>query len=167
MTLLRYGYLAGFLVCAALLGAAFYFEIILYMDPCPLCMLQRLVTALIGVGCLLAFILDRFQWPLRFSLALVIASSIFGIFVADHHLWLQSLPPEEVPACGPGFYYMLDTMPMSDLLDVMLHGDGNCAEVSWRFFGLSMPGWTMVFFIAFGIAGLLSLLATWHKTARR
>lgn len=165
--LLRYGYLAGFLICAALLGAAYYFEIVMYLDPCPLCMVQRLATLLIGLSCLLAFVCSDFRWGSRIALALVTASAIFGYFVADHHIWIQHLPPEEVPACGPSFEYLIETLPLNELISIMLHGDGNCAEVNWMFWGMSMPEWTRIFFACFAIAGLISLIYSWSRGERR
>ena len=94
-------------------------------------MVQRLATLLIGIGCLLAFIFDGFRWMSRLALALTTGSAIFGAVVADHHIWIQHLPPEDVPACGPSFDYLLETLPMNELISIMLHGDGNCADVSW------------------------------------
>jgi disulfide bond formation protein DsbB len=69
-------------------------------------------------------------------------------------LWLQHLPPSEVPECGPGLEYMLDALPFTDVLAKVLHGSGECAEVLWRFLGLSIPGWSLVAFSAFLFAGL-------------
>jgi protein dithiol:quinone oxidoreductase len=166
-SLLRYGYLAGFLICAGLLGAAYYFEIVMYLDPCPLCMVQRLAVLIMGIGCLLAYIFDDFRWPSRLFLALVTASAVFGYFVADHQVWLQHLPADQVPACGPGFDYLLETLPMSELLQVMLHGDGSCAEVTWAFWGMSMAEWTRVFFVGFTLAGFISLIISWRRGDRR
>lgn len=165
-SLLRYSYLAGFLICVGLLGAAYYFEIVMYLDPCPLCMVQRLATLLIGIGCLLAYIFDNFRWPSRLFLALATASAIFGYAVADHQVWLQHLPPEDVPECGPGFDYLLETLPMTELFKVILQGDGSCAEITWMFLGMSMPEWTRVFFACFALAGFFSLYISWKRGDR-
>mgnify|MGYP002010748585 FL=1 len=161
---LHHGYLAAALSCAGLLAMAYYFEYVLYLDPCPLCMLQRLITLMIGIGFLLAFFTRNTGWPLKLSLLFTIGWGVFGIWAADHQLWLQNLPPEDVPACGPSFDYMLDTMPLAELLKVMLHGDGNCAEVSWTLLGKSMPWWTR---IAFAVYGLAALFAPWRSSVKR
>lgn len=166
-TWLSYAYLAGCLSCVALLSAALYFEYVLYMDPCPMCMVQRLATFLIGVGFLVAFLGRNHRWLLIVSLLFVLAAAILGVWSADHHIWLQHLPKEEVPACGPGIDYLIDTLPLSELLDVMLKGDGNCAETVWSFLGLSMPEWTRVYFALYLLAALYALAMTWkqqHKT---
>ncbi len=165
---LHHGYVAGFLSCAGLMGAAYYFEYVLYLDPCPLCMLQRLATVLIGVGFLAAFFTrskpgQYGNWLLIAALLFTAAAAALGIWAADHQLWLQALPAEEVPACGPSFDYMMETMPLSELLKVMLHGDGNCAEVSWTLLGKSMPWWTRVAYAGYFIAALFALWKVWPR----
>lgn len=162
---LHHGYLAGFLCCAGLMAAAFYFEYVMFLDPCPLCMLQRLATVLTGLGFLAAFIVSmatshRPGWPLRTALLLTLAAALFGWWAADHHVWLQGLPADEVPACGPSFDYLMDTLPLSELLSIMLQGNGNCAEVSWQFWGLSMPEWLRLWFIGFTAAIVFALYRT-------
>lgn len=157
---LRHGYLAGFLCCVALMAAAFYFEYVLYLDPCPLCMVQRLATVLTGIGFLAAFFVHNRPWPLRIALLFTLAACIFGWWSADHHVWMQNLPPEEVPACGPSFAYLMETLPLTDLLNILLKGDGNCAEVDWIFLGLSMPEWLRIWFIGFTAAVVFALVKT-------
>lgn len=162
---LRHGYLAGFLSCVGLMAAAYYFEYALFLDPCPLCMVQRLATILIGLGFLLAFIAapragQPANWWLRSALLFTLAACIFGLWAAEHHIWIQNLPPEDVPACGPSFEYMMQTLPLTDLLSIMLKGNGNCAEVNWSFIGLSMPAWVLIWFVGFTLATLFALFKT-------
>ncbi|MCT7359300.1 disulfide bond formation protein B [Thalassolituus pacificus] len=165
---LHHGYLAGFLSCVALLAAAYYFEYALYLEPCPLCMVQRLATLAIGLGCLAAFIARQREnkpasWTLRIALIFTLLSAIGGVWVADHHVWLQNLPPEDVPACGPGFDYLIETLPLSELIGVMLRGNGNCADVSWSFVGLTMPEWTRLWFIGYTLAAAFALFRVWPR----
>jgi disulfide bond formation protein DsbB len=84
----------------------------------------------------------------------VVLGAVVGAAVAGRHVWMQHLPPGEVPECGPGLSYLLETAPFLDVLKTVLLGDGNCAEVQWSFLGLSMPGWTLLWFLAVG-AGTL------------
>ena len=155
-------YLMGLLSCIALLAAAYYFEYILYMDPCPLCMVQRLVTALIGVGFLIALIgthigthIDtKARFLTVMGLLLTAVTGGFGVWVADHHVWLQGLPPEEVPACGPDLAYMIETLPLKTLITTVLEGSGSCADISWSFLGMSMPEWTRLWFAGFAVLAL-------------
>ena len=80
--------------------------------------------------------------------------ALAGAAVAGWHARLQSLPPDEVPSCGPGLEYMLDTFPLTETLKMVFKGSGECAEVSWQFLGISMPGWVLVWMVALGAAGV-------------
>ena len=157
---LHWGYLAGFLTCVGLMAAAFYFEYVLYLDPCPLCMTQRLGTVMIGVGFFLAFLSRNTRWLLLVALLFTLAAAVFSTWVADHQIWMQGLPKEEVPACGPSMNYLIETLPLTDLLSVMLNGDGNCAEIVWSLWGMSMPEWTRICFIGFVLAAVYAIFHT-------
>lgn len=158
---LRHGYLLGFLCCVGLMAAAYYFEYVEFLDPCPLCMVQRLATVLIGLGFLSAFFLEtKGGWWLRGALLFTLAAGVFGIWSASHHIWLQSLPAEEAPACGPSFEHLMHTLPLSELLSIMLKGNGNCAEISWSLWGLSMPAWVRLWFVGFTAAVGFALFKT-------
>lgn len=145
----RPAYLLGFLVCAGLMAWAFWLQYGEGLEPCPLCALQRF--AVIGIG--IVFLIAAVHNPGRIAtfvyavLTLVIGG--FGAVTAARHVWIQSLPKGEVPTCGMGFNYMLDTMPLMDVLNKVFTGSGECAEGGWEFLGLGIPAWTLVFFIAF------------------
>ncbi len=156
---MRVAWLLGFVACAAVMGYVLYVQYAQHIVPCPLCILQR--VAVIGMGVvLLAGGLHQPRAVGRWVYAAVLALvGLVGIGVAWRHLWLQSLPPDQVPACGPSLGYMLGTFPLSETLKMVLTGSGECADVNWIFLGLSMPAWSLIF-----MAGLL-LWAFW--TARR
>ena len=140
------------LACGASLAVALYMEHILGLAPCPLCMMQRVWMLSAGILALIALAHSP-GWGIYPLLGLV-ASTVGGGF-SIRQLYLQSLPPEEVPACGPDLAYMLDAFPLSDILVAMTSGTGDCAEVAWSFLGISIPGWTLVMFIiiaAFNLA---------------
>ncbi len=142
--------LAGFLSCAGMMAYALYAQYQLFLDPCPLCILQR--VAVIGMGViflLLAVHNPRSGWARRIYLGLFGLSVLGGIIVAGRHVWLQHLPPDKVPSCGPGLGYMLDTFPLAETLKKVFTGSGECASIDWSFLGLSMPTWVVI-----GIAGL-------------
>jgi len=148
----RPAYVLGALVCAALIGYALYAQYVQGLEPCPLCVFQRVAV----IGCGLVFTVAALHGPgrkgaLGYALATLVIAGI-GSMVAMRHLWLQSLPPSEVPVCGPGLNYMLETLPFTDVLSKVLQGSGECAAVDWRFLGLSLPGWTLVFFITMIVA---------------
>jgi len=144
----RIGYLLGFFVCAGLMGYALYLQYVMDLEPCPLCILQR--VAVIAMG--LVFLIAAFHNPGRTGagvyalLQLVIGGA--GAAIAARQVWLQSLPIDQVPACGMGLNYMLETLPFTDVLQKVLEGSGECAEKGWEFLHLSIAGWTLVFFVA-------------------
>lgn len=138
----------------ALLAYAFYVQFGLGLEPCPLCIMQRLALialtlVFLGAGAHGATGGGRFAWA-----ALVALAAGAGIAIAGRHVWLQSLPPELVPACGPGLDYLIDALPLFDALTEAFHGSGECANVDWRFLGLAMPAWTLLWFIALGAGGV-------------
>ena len=144
----------GFLVCSGMIAYALYEQFQLLLDPCPLCLFQRM--AVIGMG--LAFLLLAAHNPSRVwvrstYLGLFGVSMFAGITVAGRHVWLQHLPPDKVPSCGPGLGYMLDTFPLGDALKMVFTGSGECAEVKWSFLGMSMPTWVLISVVILGAVG--------------
>ncbi|MGB0958110.1 MAG: disulfide bond formation protein B [Litorivicinus sp.] len=141
------------LVCFSLLSTAFYMEYVLYLEPCPLCMAQRVVFALFGLVGLAMAIRPR---AIRRYAIIATVIALAGLALATRQLYLQSLPPELVPACAPGLYYMIESFPVLEVLSAMLTGTGDCAEVQWTFLTLSIPGWTALSFaiMAAAAAGL-------------
>ena len=132
--------LTGFLSCAGMMAYALFAQYQLYLDPCPLCILQR--VAVIGMGIIflsLAAHNPRPGWAHRVYLGLFGLSVLGGIIVAGRHVWLQHVPPDKVPSCGPGLGYMLDSFPLADALKMVFTGSGECASIDWSFLGLSMP----------------------------
>ncbi|AOY89050.1 disulfide bond formation protein DsbB [Marinobacter salinus] len=146
-----------FVVCAGLLGVAFYMEHVMGLEPCPLCWLQRFGFMGAGAVSLLAFLHGPKGFGIRIYGGLLAVTAGAGLGVAGRQLWLQSLPADQVPACGPSVEYMLEVLPFFEVLSTALRGTGDCAEVVWRFLGLSIPGWTAVFFALLVIVGLALL----------
>lgn len=158
MRLSRSLYLLVFVACALLLVIAFYMEHVMGLEPCPLCMLQR--VAVLGVG--LVALIAALHGPVsitanRLYAVLIALLALIGAGLAGRQLWLQSLPPDLVPACGPSVDYLLEAFPLMDVVMIALQGTGDCAKVSWMFLGLSIPGWTLIAFVTF-IAVMLFLL---------
>lgn len=153
--------LSGLFTCIALLAGAYYFQFALDMEPCPLCIMQRVATLMVAIGCLAAFILSSRPIGVFVASIWTLIASLFGLYLAQHHNWLQGLPADQVPSCGPSLEYMIDAFPIMDIITVLLRGNGNCADVSWSFIGLSMPGWLMVFFIGFAMASVFGIFSAW------
>lgn len=152
----RTAYLLGFVICVALLGYAIYAEKQLNLMPCNLCILQRLAFVWMG----LFFLIGGLHGPKgggRWAYAvLVLIGAAFGVAIAGRQLWLQSLPADQVPACGAGFSMLVAQLkghyiPLNQFITTMLSGDGDCAKVTWKFLGLTMAGWTMIWYVALAI----------------
>ena len=138
--------------------AVAYFENSLKLEPCYLCMIQRAVIIVIGMICLLAVVHNPRQFGQRVYSSLSIIMVIVGIYFSGKQLWLQSLPESQVPSCGIPVEHLFDIFSITEAITMLLHGDGNCAEVRWQLMGLSMPGWVMVCFVGFGIIGIIQFL---------
>ena len=132
------------LVCGVLLSTALYMEHVMGLNPCPLCMMQRLWVLIVGLIAL-GSLAHNPRWGI-YPLIGALSACVGGGF-SIKQLWLQSLPADQVPACGPDLAYMLEAFPLGDILLAMTSGTGDCAEVSWSFLGLSIPGWTLIGFI--------------------
>lgn len=158
----RSQFLTGFLLCAALLAYALYVQFGMLMLPCPLCILQRLAFAAMGI----VFLVGGLHSPKGrvgrgvYGL-LVSAAAATGAGVAGRHVWLQSLPASEVPLCtSMGLDYMVEAMGPLKALSSVLAGSGECAKVDWTFLGLSMPAWTLAWFVGLGLG---ALWAAWRR----
>jgi disulfide bond formation protein DsbB len=151
-------YTLGALTCLFLIVFAYYFEYALELEPCPLCIMQRVAVFMVGLGCIIGALTSNIRFRTHIVIAIwIFSSSIFGIWLADHHRWLQGLPADLVPSCGPSLDYMIKSFPLSDIIRLLLRGNGSCAKVSWSFLSLSMPVWVEIFFILFSLASLIGL----------
>lgn len=154
--------LAGFLACAALIGFALYSQEAWGLVPCPLCIFQRIAFAALGLVLLVGAIHGPSSRVGRgvYGVLALIAGGV-GASIAGRHVWLTTLPPSEVPACGPPLQFMMETNPLTDVVRKVLTGSGECAKVDWTFLGLSMPAWALTWFVA------LTLFALYAAFRRR
>lgn len=141
--------------CIALLGFAWYLQLWVGLNPCPLCLLQRWVMYAMAGMFVIATVVPgrgalRYLWA-GFSGAL----GSLGTAIAARHVWLQGLPPEQVPACGPDLAGMLANFGLAETLSMTLSGSGDCAVIDWSLLGLSIPGWALLWFVLLGLGGLL------------
>ena len=133
----RIGNFAGFLVCAGLIAYALYSQYGLGFEPCPLCIFQRIAVMAAGA----IFLVAALHNPR--------VTGLSGILIAARHVWIQAQPPGTVAACGATLDYMLDILPVMDVITKVLTGSGECAQINWTLLGLSMPWWVL-----FACAGL-------------
>ncbi|WP_329742771.1 disulfide bond formation protein B [Dyella sp. A6] len=160
----RVSFLAGFLVCAGLIGFALYAQYVMMMDPCPLCILQRVAFIALGLVFLVGGLHAPRNWGRWVYVGLLVLVALVGVGIASRHLWIQSLPPDQVPSCGAPLGYMLETRASNGgligVLAKVLTGSGECARVQ-SILGLPMPLWSLIWFV---LLGLWSLRAGWRRS---
>ena len=150
----RLYYAAPAIFIACLLGYGYYLQYVDGLEPCPLCMVQRLFFYLL----IATFVIAALHAPRRVGAwiytAFVVLFAAGGAATAGRQVWLQHLPADKVPQCGPDLFFMLENMPLSRTLQKLIQGSGECAAVDWKFLGLSIAGWALVWFIALAVYAL-------------
>jgi disulfide bond formation protein DsbB len=150
----RPGNLLGFAASAPLLGVAYVSQYALGLEPCPLCILQRVAVLVLG----LVFLAAALHAPGRrggaFYGLLLAVLALLGAAIAGRHVWITAQPPGTVADCGASLDYMLEVLPLAEVMAKVLTGSGECGSIDWRFLGLSMPAWVLVWLLALGAWGL-------------
>jgi disulfide bond formation protein DsbB len=150
----RTGNLAGFLMCLCLIGYALYAQYGLGLEPCPLCILQRVAVIAAGVLFLLALLHDPGDRGARAYGVLIDLAALAGIAVAARQIWIIAQPPGSVAECGASLDYMMAVLPWHEVLAKVLTGSGECSKVDWTFLGLNMPTWVLMSLVVVGTWGL-------------
>lgn len=148
----------AFLACFVAIAGALYLEHFEGLDPCPLCIFQRVGVIFAGLFFLLATLHNPGAVGQRIYAALAGIGAVGGGAVAARHIWLQGLPPEDVPACGPALDYMMDVFPFLEVMSMVLTGSGECAKIDWLFLGVSLPMWSLLVAIGLTAVALFQLL---------
>jgi protein dithiol:quinone oxidoreductase len=157
----RQGNLLGLAACVGLLAYAYYAQAFLHLDPCPLCIFQRIGVFTLGVVFLAAAGQDSGLWARRVYSLLLGLAALATIGVAVRQLYIQSMPEGSVPACGASLDFMLKVFSLSEVLVKVLTGSGECAKVTWTFLGLAMPAWVLIAALVLGVYGI------WNNLRRR
>ena len=147
----RRNFLFGSVACVGLIAYAMYTQIYGGLQPCPLCIFQRVAFAALAM----VFLIGGLHAPAgrrarRVYAVMAMLAAALGAAIAGNHVRLQHLPPDQVPACGPGLDYLLEAMPLTGVVRKVMTGSGECAEVDWSFLGLAMPAWSLVGFLMLG-----------------
>lgn len=159
----RRGNFLGAAVCAALLAYALYAQYGMHLEPCPLCIFQRVAVLVVGVLFVLAALHHPGPTGARIYGVLIALAALGGIGVAARHIWIQAQPPGSVAACGAGLDYMLEIMPVVEVIRKVLTGSGECGKIDWSFLGLSMPWWVL---LALVVLGLWGVVVNWRRAER-
>lgn len=144
---MRMWYGLGALACFAFIGFAIFSQFQWGLQPCPLCIFQRIAFAVLG----LVFAVGALHNPKNNGrwvyMGLAAVPALIGSLIAGRHVWLTHLPADQVPSCGPGLNFLMDAFPLWNVVKTVLTGSGECAKVDWAFLGLSMPAWSLLWFI--------------------
>src|ERR1700733_2715600 len=149
---------AGFIACVALLGYAYYTQYQLGLEPCPLCIFQRIGIATLGVMFLIAGLHNPRHWGAVVYAVLIAAAALATIGVATRHLYVQSLPPGTIPACGAPLDVLLQFTPVTEVIRKVLTGSGEGSQVNWKFLGLPMPALVLIWALGLGAMGVFANL---------
>ena len=128
------------------------------LDPCPLCVFQRVAVISVGVVALIAAVHGPQAWGQRIYAGLMALSAFAGVVVAGRHVWLQHLPADQVPSCGPGLDFWIAALPWQQVVQQVFQGSGECAKVDWTLLGLSLPMWTLMLFVGLLLAAMVQLV---------
>jgi disulfide bond formation protein DsbB len=155
----RQANLLGFAACAGAVAFALFSQYGLGFAPCHLCIFQRVEVAALGLVFLVAALHDPKATGARVYGALIALVAAVTAITAGRHVWIQMQPAGSVPGCGADLEFMLDVMPLMQVIIKVFSAGGECAKVDWTFLGLSMPGWVLLFALG---AGAWGLWANWR-----
>jgi protein dithiol:quinone oxidoreductase len=146
--------LLGAAICVALLGYAYFSQYVMHLEPCPLCIFQRIGVLAVCIAFLIAAAHDPRGGGRKAYAGLILLAAAATIAVAAKHLWIQAQPPGTVAECGASLKFMIKVLPLTEVFSRVLNGSGECAKITWRFLGLSMPAWVLIAAAGLGGYGL-------------
>ncbi len=147
----------GLVISLGMIGIALFFQYYMELIPCPLCIVQRVIVMVFAGIFLLALLQGPKTWGRHIYGLLLTLTSLAGLLIAGRHTWLQHLPAEKVPECGPGLEFWMKNLPTNEVIQKVFQGSGECAEVVFSFLSLSIPEWSLIAFALFLIYSLILL----------
>ncbi len=157
----------GAVACFAMLGYAYFEQYVEHLEPCPLCMFQRITIFALGVVFLIAALHNPRSWGKYVYVILIAVAALATIGVSGRHHYVQSQPPGSIPACGAPLEALIRMFPLTQVIRKVLRAGGECAVVNWRFLGLAMPAWVLICAAALGIWGVIGNLLARAAPAKR
>jgi disulfide bond formation protein DsbB len=153
----RKGYFLGFVVSFGLVGLALWLQTKYNLDPCPLCISQRIAFMALGGLFLLAALHNPKNMARKIHAALQLIAVLIGAGVASRHIWIQANPDKVMSECGAGFDYIIETFPASRAMELIFKGTGECSEAGWTFLSLTIPQLSLIAFVVLGVYALVLL----------
>lgn len=145
-------------VSVALLAFGMYLQLVVGLEPCPMCIVQRYALILVALVAGVAACFKGRGWIVGGAIGMG-AFAAFGAFTAARQSWLQWNPPE-ILSCGRDFFGMIESFPLRRAIPMIFRGSGDCSKIDWTFLGLTIANWSFLWFAAF------TLLAAWVWFAR-
>lgn len=155
MSVRRLTNLGGFLVCSGLMAYAYYSQFHNGLEPCVLCIIERIAMITLGIIFLISFLHNPKTIGARVYSVLLILTSAAGSSVSIRHIYIQHLPPYMLPPCGPGLNYLFQSLPLNKFIIKAFTGTADCSVVKWHFMGLTIPEWVLIWFVILGVGGFL------------
>ncbi len=146
----------GATLVAGLLAYALFTQYVQGLQPCNMCLLQRLAVAAVGVVFLLATIHHPRTWMARVYALLLGLCAAAGVALAARQVWMQAQPMGSLPSCGADVYTLFDLLPVHQVVLTVWNGGGECQAVTWSRWGLSMAGWVLLSLVALGLLGVFN-----------
>ncbi len=157
---LRLTYLIGFIIILLLLGGTTFLQLYEGVTPCPLCALQRITMAALGVTFFFAAAIHLKKFGYLFFGTLAFLLALLGALLSGRQVWLQHLPPNQSADCGVSLQYMLHVLPLHQVLMKVIAGGAECAQIGWQFLNLSLAEWSLIWFVLFLLVTILQLKRT-------
>ena len=154
----RLFYLVVFLISISLLSYGYYLQFVEGLEPCPLCIFQRVAFIAISAFAFIGTVHGPQRVGRYVYSSLILISALVGASIATRQVWLQHLPADLVPECGPGLDFMLDVFPLGETLKMVFTGSGECAKVDWTFLGFSIAELSLAWFVTFALASVLHMM---------
>ena len=154
------GYILGAVACFATVALALFIQTKYNLEPCPLCITQRMFFMGLGVLFLIGAFIKPASLLQKIFAALQVLTALGGAGWAMRHWYLQANKESMIADCGVGFDYMFENFPLKKMFTLIFKGTGDCAAIDWTFLGLTLPQLALISFTAFGIYAIYLLKKT-------
>ncbi len=141
--------LLGALISFFLIMSAIFIQTQYNLEPCPLCITQRIIFIIIGCV-FLSFAFFKVTKLIKVThVILLISINCVGVIFSVRHILIQSgwiVVPAE---CGIDLDYMFDNFPLNEALNLLFRGAGDCSQIDWVMFGVTLPQLALIWYLIF------------------
>ncbi len=156
----RFTYFLGLILIAILLGSAYYLQIYENVNPCPLCLLQRMCMGALGVVFIIGAGFNLKKCGNLILGFLGVVASVSGLLFAGRQVWLQLAPPSGSGDCSANLSYLFNSLSIKDALMQVWQGGMECSQTGGQFLHLSLAAWSLIAFAFLYLLVLLQIIRT-------